>query len=165
MNWRLLLTTGFGLGLLRPGPGTWGSLPPVGLALAVVWWFGPGMEVNIAVGALGLAFALACIKLGWWAERRFLRKDPPQVVADEIAGQALPLLFLPWETFGPGDAARHNLILAGLAFALFRVIDIAKPPPIKKLQIIPGGWGILIDDLVAGAFALVVVQVIVRFVP
>jgi phosphatidylglycerophosphatase A len=166
-----LLLTGMGLGRLRPGPGTWGSLPPPVLALALVALLGgDGLTstdrwiVSGAVIALGVVFGVACVVLGGWAERHWGRKDPGDVVADEIAGQALVVIGLPWRSFGEPGGTAWNATLAATAFAAFRVFDITKPPPANQLQRIPGGWGILIDDLVAGVYALIVTQLMVRLV-
>ena len=82
--------------------------------------------------------------------------------ADEVAGQAITLLFLPWRAPGEPGALAFNLTLAALAFLAFRAFDITKPPPARSLERLPGGWGILVDDLIAGAMALVVVQLIAR---
>lgn len=158
-----LLMTGFGLGRLRPAPGTWGSLPPPLLALAIVAAGAGGRVVDLAMVGLGLVFAVTCVALGPWAERTFGRKDPSAVVADEIAGQAIPLLALPWRSFGEPDGTAWNLALAGTAFVSFRVFDIWKPPPANKLQSLPAGWGILVDDLIAGVYALALTQLAVRF--
>ncbi len=71
-------------------------------------------------------------------------------------------MFLPWHA--PGDGTPWNLALAGGALAAFRFFDILKPPPISQVQRAPAGWGILLDDLLAGAAALGVVQLIFRVV-
>jgi phosphatidylglycerophosphatase A len=158
---RALLTV-FGLGLLRPAPGTWGSLPAAGAALALACLALPAWMITAIVALLGLLFAVACLRFGGAGEAIFGRKDPSQIVADEMAGQAIPLLFLPWRL--DGDGLGWNALLALTAFVSFRVFDIAKPPPIRGLQRIPGGLGILIDDLLAGLFALVVTQLLARLI-
>lgn len=158
------LVTTFGLGYLRPASGTWGSMPPVLLAAGLIaggagpvespWVYNGVMAAVIAV------FSLACITMGDHAEVRFLRKDPGTVVADETAGQAIVLLALPTE--GLLTTPRAALTLLG-AFLVFRLMDIIKPPPARGIQRVPGGWGILLDDLVAGLYALIVVQLGVRW--
>ncbi len=120
--------------------------------------------VNGALIGLGVIFSIACVALGDYAEQRFGKKDPGQVVADEVAGQCIALLFLPWKSFAAEDGALWNVLLALGAFAAFRFFDITKLPPINRLQSIRGGWGVLIDDLIAGVYAAVVVQMVVRFV-
>ena len=101
---------------------------------------------------MGIGVLLVCVILGRWGERYVARTDPRQVEADEAAGQSVALLFLPGDTERP----IWNVALAGTAFVAFRVLDIAKPPPIRSLQHFEGGWGILLDDLAAGAVALAV---------
>jgi phosphatidylglycerophosphatase A len=93
------------------------------------------------------------------AEARFLRKDPPEAVADETAGQCLALLFLPAASLA--EPARAAFTLA-YAFVAFRVLDIIKPFPARTLQGVPGGAGILLDDVVAGLYALALVQIPAR---
>lgn len=158
---RLVLTMG-GLGLLRPAPGTWGSLPPVVLAWMLAMVVDPSQRwtADVCIALLGLAGAIGCIRFGEQGEELFGRKDPPQVVADETAGQAIPLLLLPWDL--GGAALGWNALLAGIAFASFRLFDILKPPPAGVIQRCKGGWGILADDLAAGIYALIVTQAVVR---
>lgn len=153
----LALVTVFGLGLLRPAPGTWGSLPGPALALLMLASGAPAWAVNAALGGVAVVFGAACASLGARAERRFGMKDPPQVVADETAGQCVALLALPW-----GEGAGWNLLLAATAFVAFRVFDILKPPPIDALQRARGGWGILLDDVLAGVYALAAAQLAAR---
>ncbi|MGD9690323.1 MAG: phosphatidylglycerophosphatase A [Phycisphaerales bacterium] len=146
----MMMVTVFGLGRLRPASGTWGSLPPV--AAAGLLWAGgaPWWAWWGAMGALVIVFSIACVMFGDWAEAEFGKKDPGQVVADETAGMALTLMFLPWGWTGTWAAGAAWL--AG-AFLLFRAMDIIKPPPARGLQRLPSGWGILVDDLLAGVYA------------
>lgn len=162
MNMRALLLTGFGLGHLRPAPGTWGSLPPVALALVMIALGGPLWTIDAALALLGLAFAIACVRFGSWGERRFGRKDASPIVADEVAGQSIALLALPWLAWNEG--CWRNVALASVALVIFRLMDIIKPPPARSLQRLEGGWGILIDDLIAGAYAMIATQIVVRWV-
>lgn len=142
-----LLATGLGSGLLPKAPGTWGSLLAVALGEALLG----------AAGLPGLvALAAASTLLGVPASGRIaaLRgvEDPSEVVVDEIAGQSIALALL--HSVLPAAAAplaRWAFVL--LAFALFRVLDIAKPGWIDRLQSLPGGWGVMADDLLAGAIA------------
>lgn len=159
---RMLVTT-FGLGYLRPASGTWGSLPPVALA-AVLWWagFAHTWVWWATLAAVVLIFSWGCVAFGDWAEAQFGKKDPGQVVADETAGMALTLMFIPAGAMTtPGRVA----IALALAFVLFRLADILKPPPIHGLQRYPAGWGILLDDLAAGVLAGVITLVVLLFVP
>lgn len=161
------LVTTFGLGRLRPAPGTWGSLPPVvlaGLLIALGWapegaglW--PSVVYHAVLALVLLVFGFACIAAGDAAEARFNRKDPSEVVADETAGMCLPLMFLPATAIASPALAVFTLVYA---FVAFRVMDIFKPFPARQLQSVPGGWGILLDDLVAGVYAAVLVQVLAR---
>lgn len=154
---RLALITTFGLGNLRPAPGTWGSLPPCAVAALLcilpngssflpsgehAWVFYTLMLLTL------LLFSFACVAHADDAEMHFGKKDPSNVVADETAGMALTLCALPWFNSGA-----PTLALIALAFLLFRAADIIKPYPAHQLQSIPGGWGILIDDLVAALYA------------
>lgn len=162
---RTALVTSLGLGLLRPAPGTWGSLPPP-LLLGVLWLAGaPHSAMLGATLGLALAASAATVLLGRWSEQRFGRKDPSQVVSDETAGQSLALLAPPLAWIGaPGDpgAPLRMAAYGATAFLLFRLFDIVKPAPAHRLQSLPHGWGILIDDLLAGLYALAVVQVVWR---
>jgi len=101
--------------------------------------------------------SVACVALGGFAEKHFCRKDPSLCTLDEWAGQALTYLFLPvaagWQNW---------LIVAGVGFAAFRFFDILKPPPARRSERLPLGWGVLADDLVAGVYANLLSQVIVR---
>ncbi len=152
------LLTVFGLGRLRPAPGTWGSAAAVCFCLGVLWSRVSPQAITIAMLVVVVVFSSACVALGRWAEKHYGRSDPSEVVADEVAGQAVALLFLPWHA--PGDGNLWNLAMAGTAFAAFRFFDILKPPPINQIQHAPAGWGILLDDLLAGAAARAVVQLV-----
>lgn len=160
---RRLLLTSFGLGNLKPAPGTWGSLPPVILAFALVCIIDESMrwQIDVILLLVALLFSIACVKFGNYAEEEFKTKDPSQVVADEVAGQSIPLLFLPW--YLPTDYM-NNALLVAIAFVSFRFFDILKPPPANGLQKLPAGWGILVDDLVAGVYALIVTQAVAHIV-
>jgi len=160
----LNLVTVFGLGHLRPFPGTWGSLPSVVLAAALITaGIGPATHpwvFNAVLVAVVIFFTLACAILGDLAEARFLKKDPSQVVADETAGQALALLRLPAAAVSTPGRIAFSLVLAFLAF---RFLDIVKPWPARQIQRVPGGWGVVLDDLVSGFYAWMVVQAVIRF--
>ncbi len=162
---RLLLITTFGLGHMRPASGTWGSMPTVVLAAALIFaGIGPAAApvlYHAALIAWMLVFCIACLLGGREAEAAFGKKDPGQAVADETAGQAIPLLFLPTAAT---STTNHTLLTLALAFVAFRVFDIIKLPPARQLQRLKGGVGILIDDLIAGVHALIVVQIVTRLV-
>lgn len=159
----LRFITTFGLGHMRPASGTWGSLPPVFVAgMLLAFHAGPDAQpwvYYLVLAAILVVFSAACVIDGDAAEARFGEKDPSQVVADETAGQCLPLLaILPTSV----DTPAHAAMFVAIAFFAFRILDIIKPPPAKGWQRIPGGWGILVDDLVAGLYAAAVVIVAQR---
>lgn len=167
----IALMTGLGLGRLRPAPGTIGSLPPAIIALILAYLLGPRIDsstaqwiINIVLIAMAVVFTLICLKFGESSERAFGRKDPPDVVADEIAGQSMALLFLPWRDGPETSSLIWNLVLASTAFVAFRFTDIVKPPPARALQRLPSGAGIVVDDLIAGIYALVMAQLMARMI-
>ena len=138
-----LAGTWFGLGHL-PGPGgTFASAVVAGLAVAAYYLGAPVWGV---AAAAGLA-TVAGVPLGTWFERRLERRDPRPFVLDEVAGMLIAALAAWMPTAGPG------WLSLGLAFVWFRVCDIAKPPPIRQAERLPGGWGMMADDVLAGALA------------
>ncbi len=171
----LMLTSVGGLGLMRPASGTWGSLPPAVLAWVMLqlglgprylagaegaqWGAAAWIGYHLVLTAVLVFFSVVCAAYGDAAEAKWGKKDPGQVVADETAGMCLPLMLLPASSVAtPGSAA----LTLGLALVAFRVFDVIKLPPAHGIQRVPGGWGILLDDLVAGVQAMVVVQVVTR---
>jgi phosphatidylglycerophosphatase A len=162
----MIMVTVFGLGHSPVASGTVGSLPPAIIA-ALLAIIGAGARaIDITMAAIGLVFAFSCVVWGRQAETTYGRKDPGAVVADEVAGQCLVLLALPWRTPSDDHFLAWNIALAVLAFLLFRVFDVLKPPPINALQRIGGGLGILLDDLLAGLYAWVITQLVARlFMP
>lgn len=161
----LRLITVFGLGFMRPASGTWGSMPPVILAAALIaLGFAPGTSTTHTLvyhawlAIVFVVFAGACVVQGDRAEARF-GQDPSEVVADEVAGQCIALAALPSAALA--TPTKTALTLAA-AFLAFRLLDIVKPWPARQLQRVPAGWGILLDDLFAGFYAMIVVQVVAR---
>ncbi len=139
-----------GVGLL-PGPrGTYGSALTLTAALA---WLGTGGAPLTGwpfFVVLVCLFALAVV-FSHMAERRNIfgdESDPGQIVIDEAVGMLIAL----W-----GQAAPIAWWQAGLAFVAFRFFDIAKPWPVNSAQRLPGGWGVVLDDVLAGGYALGVV--------
>ncbi len=151
------LTTN-GLGHL-PISGTFGSMPPVVLAGAMIFaGIGPGTSLSwiyfVALLLILIVYCAACILCGHEAEAKW-GKDPSQVVADETAGQAITLMMIP---AGMLNSPLHIVLTLIGAFLLFRVFDILKPWPAGAMQDLPGGWGILLDDLFAAILGGVVLM-------
>ncbi len=150
---------------MKIASGTWGSLPPCVIA-GCLWLAGltpahgqTGTVVfNAVMAVILVVFSVACIVQGGQAEQRW-GKDPGEVVADETAGQCLPLLFLPGACFQKFWWAVGTV---AAAFVLFRLLDIVKPWPAKQIQAARQGWGILLDDLFAGLYAAVILQAALR---
>jgi phosphatidylglycerophosphatase A len=144
----LLVATVAGVGRAPIASGTAGSVPGVALAWALAaagpWAAAAGLVTITAVGTWAADVAV----------RHFGRKDPGEVVVDEVAGQLLALLFVPatWQALA-------------LGFLLFRVFDILKPYPAGALERLPGGVGIMADDLAAGIYANLALQAVIRFAP
>jgi len=140
------IATLFFVGHFPLAPGTLASLLGAGVYLLV--------RNNTP---LYLTLTAALLALGFWsasrAERTFRRKDPPQIVIDEFSSMLLVYLFVPFSV---------KFLVTG--FVLFRILDIFKIPPIKKLQVMPAGWGIMLDDIAAAILANIILQVI-RFLP
>jgi phosphatidylglycerophosphatase A len=148
--WAWLIATFFGAGLLKPGPGTYGSVAAVLLWYAAAHLLHP-TPATLAVGtAIAAIFAtLIGIPAATIVARESGREDPGHVVIDEVAGQLIALIAIPadWP---------H----AALSLLLFRLFDILKPPPIRQLERLPAGTGIMLDDVAAGLFALAVAQLL-----
>jgi phosphatidylglycerophosphatase A len=144
---RRLLTSCFALGWLPVAPGTWGSLPPV-MLFGLMCYFGSSAAATLTTMAvLALIGSVVCIKFAPSVIAATGKTDPREVVADEFSGQAITFLFI-------AATQINNIWVIGLlGFLFFRFFDILKPWPIRKLEKFPGGWGILIDDLLAGVFA------------
>jgi len=141
-RWAWLVATAGGVGAVPWAPGTAGSV--VGLAAGAAaarvlnpWWY---------LGLVGALFALGVAASGR-AEREARRRDPSFIVIDEVVGMLAALFALP---------ARAGVFAA--AFLCFRVLDIYKPFPLRRLERRPGGWGIMLDDLAAGVCANVLVR-------
>jgi phosphatidylglycerophosphatase A len=142
--WAHAIATFFGIGLLKPGPGTWGSVAAVLLWAAYAWLAHPSPLTLLFALLIGIAITLVFgIPAATIVERESGRHDPGFVVIDEVAGQWITLLFCPVDW-------RHALI----ALVLFRLFDISKPFPVRRLERLPAGWGIVFDDVAAGLYAL-----------
>jgi phosphatidylglycerophosphatase A len=161
-----LVVTSGGLGHMRPASGTWGSLPPAvaWIVLALAGVAPGGWTMTIVLIAIAVAASVGCVTFGRWSEQRYGKKDPGQVVADEVAGQAVALLWMPVLAIGVGPAWLDVVATGVIAFLAFRMFDIIKLPPANQLQALPHGWGILVDDLVAGVFANIGTRIGVLYV-
>jgi phosphatidylglycerophosphatase A len=141
-----LIATFFGVGYLRPGPGTYAS------AIALALWWGAsrvtpaGLWLPLSVLA-AVAVTLIGIPTSTVVARESGRKDPGFVVIDEVAGQMIALT---------GFGSDWKYLLA--SFILFRSFDIVKPFPLRHLEKLPAGTGIMMDDVGAGLYALALLQ-------
>lgn len=135
--------TFFGSGLLKPGPGTYGSLMATLVWIVVARHTPLHLLPWVTLGMAALATAVG-IPAATRVARESGRKDPQMVVIDEVAGQWLTLTFcLP------------SMPLALVGLLCFRIVDIYKPPPVRQLERLPEGLGIVVDDLAAGVYALI----------
>ncbi len=132
------------LGRRLPAPGTWGSL--AGLLYYLVF-FAP-MRGFVGPVALGLAGLYLAVCFCGEAEVRLGRRDPGEIILDEFT--AMPLCFIGWPYLIPAAPA-WAILLGGFAF--FRLFDIWKPLGIRRLQSLPGGWGVVADDVAAALAA------------
>jgi phosphatidylglycerophosphatase A len=165
-----LLATVFGVGYLHPGPGTWGSLIGVGVSILSAYlgsrWRNAALHADFARGFWSVGFLpsyagdlamLLVSAVGVLVADRVARhsgvKDPQFVVIDEVSGQlialSLPFVVLNWKSWL-------------LGFILFRIFDIWKPFPARQAESLPGGWGIMADDWIAGIYAALVLALAQR---
>ena len=138
-----LLSTCFGIGYFPVAPGTVTSMVAV-----LCYFFIPVLHNPLLL----LFLVLLCSGAGIWAGgvmEDYYGEDPSVVTIDELAGQWLALVFLP-----------EGIVPMALSLLFFRFFDIAKPGPVDALQRLPGGWGIMLDDLLAGFFANISVWVL-----
>ena len=148
--WAWAVGTLAGIGFWRPGSGSWASA-----ITAVAWWAGGHYLVAVhsqwlvATALLAIILMIGIPAAGIVA-RECEQEDPSHVVIDEVVGQLIALLGVPlhWQS-------------VILSFILFRVFDIWKPPPLRLLEKIEGGAGIVLDDVGAGLYALAIVQALV----
>lgn len=148
--WAWTIATFFGVGLGKPGPGTWGSVVAVLLWADYGWAFHPTPHALLLALGIGIVLSIALgVPASTIAARESGRKDPGFIVIDEVAGQWIALLFSPFDW-------RHPFI----ALVLFRLFDITKPFPARQLENLPEGWGIVFDDVAAGLYALGVASLI-----
>ncbi|TBN41892.1 phosphatidylglycerophosphatase A [Paracoccus subflavus] len=143
-----MITTFFGIGRLRPGPGTWGSAAAVLLAVLA---YQAGGALLIPLGAV-----LAAL-IGFWAVPQALRmtsdEDPSEIVIDEVAGQWLAMSFTVIPLWRHGISILDAWPAFVVPFALFRLFDIWKPWLVGRADRQGGAVGVMMDDLWAGLFA------------
>jgi phosphatidylglycerophosphatase A len=142
---RFLATAGY-IGYAPAAPGTAGSL----VALPIIWLAYPALSPAAAVFSVSMVFLIAVWSAGRQAGEQ--EKDPQHVVIDELVGQLIAMLVIPVGIF---------TIAAG--FVLFRMFDVFKPFPSRQSEKLPGGWGIVMDDVVAGIYANIGVRLVVYF--
>jgi len=151
--WAWAIGTFFGAGLLKPGPGTYGSV-----AAVVLWFIAAHVfaitATTLTIGTIiaALLVTLVGIPAATIVARETGREDPGHVVIDEVAGQLIALIAIPADW-------KH----AALSLLLFRFFDILKPPPVRQLERLPEGTGIMLDDVAAGVLALLVAQLVHLF--
>ena len=142
-----IFATSFGFGYSPFAPGTAGTLPALVLfalwPVGTEWWFLPAAVVIFFAG----------VPLASWAERLWKRTDPGHVSIDEIVGYMVTIAFVP---------TTYPVLVAVIGFFTFRFFDIVKPPPARKLEYLPGGWGIMVDDIVAGIYGNILLQITFR---
>lgn len=146
-NWKdelfVNLMSSFRLGYSPIASGTVGSLPAV-LIYVLIWGLAPTDLHTALIGGALLISCVLCVALGPWAERYWGKKDPRQCVLDEWAGFFLTVLLF---------RVPSLLLTVVWTFLMTRIFDILKPPPANRLQSLPHGWGILVDDLMASLYA------------
>ena len=154
---RKWIVTFGGAGLSPIAPGTVGSFAAAAVLFLLSFVTTEPLVFNLVV-LLGLAISsVACVALGSWTVEHFARKDPGPMVLDEVAGICLTMLCQV-----PVGSGERRLLTIAAVFVMFRVFDILKPPPCRHLEKLPLGWGILMDDLMAGVYANVACQVVLR---
>lgn len=154
-RWAWLLSTFIGIGYLKPGPGTYAA------SATVLLWYAAahavpttGFTLAPVTAIVAIFVTLVGIPASTITARESARKDPGFVVIDEVAGQLFALVLM-----------RPDWRQAVLALLLFRLFDIWKPWPIRRLEALPEGTGIMLDDVAAGVLALVVGLLVTHFVP
>jgi phosphatidylglycerophosphatase A len=149
-TWAWLVGAFCGIGTLKPGPGTWASV-----ATVILWWAAtfvlPTPQWMFTV-VLAAVVTLVGIRASTIVARESGTKDPSFVVVDEVAGQLIALIFVP---------AEWQYLLA--SFILFRGFDIFKPPPLRRLEQLPEGTGIMLDDVGAGLYAWIIMMGLVHY--
>lgn len=152
---RAALSTAFGFGYSPFASGTFGTLPAVGIFYAIATLAKPEHHAILIAGAFVVSCILS-IALGGWAEKYWGRKDPGHFVLDELAGFFLTVLLF---------RVPNPAVTAAWAFVITRAFDVIKPWPARRFEVLPAGWGILMDDLVASVYAALALHAIHYVVP
>ncbi|MBU2597412.1 MAG: phosphatidylglycerophosphatase A [Planctomycetes bacterium] len=153
MNAKKLILSCFGVGFLPIAPGTWASLLTLLIFLVIHYFYPVPVISGSAVVIIMIVSSVLCLLFAGEAEKQYDVKDPGWIVIDEVAGQAMALL--------PAAIMSQKVLVSAIgAFVLFRIFDILKPPPIREIEHLSGGFGVLIDDLVAGIMAGTVLCII-----
>jgi phosphatidylglycerophosphatase A len=149
--WATLVATFGGIGHMRPGPGSWASAATTLLWSALAHFVPGSWRLGLCSG-LAVLVVLIGIPAATQVTRATGIEDPQFVVIDEVAGQLIALIGVPlsWKS-----------LLAG--FILFRVFDTTKPPPVRQLERIPYGAGIVLDDVAAGICGLIIMHLLLHF--
>lgn len=144
----VILSTGLGTGFCPGAPGTAGAF------LALLIWYGLYFISGVTtLFWITLGLVVVTTVVGAWTSRimeRYWGEDPRTVVIDEFVGTWIPCLV----AAVPGNALQ-TAILGLFGFAMFRIIDIIKTPLCRKLEHVPNGWGVMLDDVLAGIYALI----------
>ena len=143
----LLLAAGFGAGYVPIAPGTAGTLVAIPIFLGLSSIPFPLYELTI------LTFFFLASWISGEAQKDWGRKDHPRIVIDEIMGYLITMLWLP-----------KTILFIIFGFLLFRFFDIVKPPPIRLMEKAKGGYGVVLDDVVAGVYANIVLQIVLLFI-
>lgn len=147
MQFHKLIATGLGIGYIEKGAGT-----AAALATCIFWYLFQSGSVNGSF-VIPLLITMIIIVIGIWSSSQvevLWGKDHNRVVIDEVAGMCIALLFLP-----------VSIKYIFMSFILFRFFDIVKPLYIRKLESLKGGWGVMADDVLAGIYSNLVMQIIV----
>jgi phosphatidylglycerophosphatase A len=143
----VFLATGFYIGYIPFAPGTFGTIPGLPLCFLLA-----GLDIWHAIVLL-LIIILLAVWIAHIAEKKLAKKDPGCIIIDEIAGMAVTLIGLP-----------VNLTTGAIGFIIFRILDIAKPFPIRTVEKqLAGGLGVVADDVIAGIMANLLLRIIVYF--
>lgn len=144
----VILSTGLGTGFCPGAPGTAGAF------LGLLIWYGLSFLVSVStLFWITLGLVIVTTVVGAWTSKvmeRYWGEDPRTVVIDEFVGTWIPCLVA-----GVGGAPLMTGILGLFGFTMFRVIDIVKTPLCRKLERVPDGWGVMLDDVLAGFYALI----------